>query len=601
MWLILLLGIVQAGFLAAQTPTAAGCPALPLSNVWNSPVNTLPVDSNSATYINTIGASIGLHPDFGSGTYNGGPIGIPFTTVPGNQPKVPITFEYDEDSDPGPYPIPPNPPIEGGSGSSGDRHVLIVDRDNCILYEIFSAYPQAGGSWTAGSGAKFDLRSNALRPATFTSADAAGLPILPGLVRYDEIAAGQINHAIRFTAPSTRRAFIWPARHYASTLTGTQYPPMGQRFRLRSSFNIANFAPQVRVILTALQKYGMILADNGSAWYLSGVPDERFDNDILRQLSMVKGSDFEAIDESGIQLSADSGGTVVPTAESVSPSSGSGASQIFTFKYGDLNGYSDLNFGLALFQSQLVASNACYVIYNRPAAAFYLINDAGTVALGPVAPGSSGTVENSQCLLSGTGSSAAGSGNILTLNISLTFKVSFTGPKTIFVDAIDAAGHTSDMQPRGAWTVNSANPPVSISATPNAGSGASQVFRFDYSDLDGSADLNVAYALFNSTLYGVNACYVYYYRLGNGLYLVNDANTAVMGPVAAGSTTSVQNSQCVLSGSGSSWMESGNILRMNVSLTFKPAFSGTKTIFLNAVDRGGRNSGWQSMGTWAVP
>jgi len=279
-------------------PTVAGCPVFPADNVWNMPVDTLPLDPNSARYVATIGADAHVHADFGSGTWGGGPIGIPYVDVPGSQPKVPVTFDYADESDPGPYPIPPDAPIEGGPNSDGDRHVLVLDRDHCILYEMFYAFPQADGSWHAGSGAVFDLRSNALRPVGWTSADAAGLPILAGLVRYDEVAAGEIRHAIRFTAPQTRQEYIWPARHYASHLAGMRYPPMGQRFRLRSDFDLSGFSPEVQVILRALKKYGMILADNGAPWFISGVPDERWDNDALHELHQVRGSDFEAVDES---------------------------------------------------------------------------------------------------------------------------------------------------------------------------------------------------------------------------------------------------------------------------------------------------------------
>jgi hypothetical protein len=298
----------------AQTrPTLAECPVFPLDNVWNVTVDQLPVHPNSPAYVTTIGASKIVHPDFGSGTWNGGPIGIPFVIVSGNQPKVNITFEYSDESDPGPYPIPPDAPIEGGSQSTGDRHVLVLDRDNCMLYETFSTYPQPNGSWTAGSGAIFNLRSNALRPSGWTSADAAGLPILPGLVRYEEVGSGEIRHAIRFTAPQTRKAFVWPARHYASSLTGLNYPPMGQRFRLKANFDISRFSPVVQVILRALKRYGMILADNGSSWYISGAPDPGWNNDVLvSELGQVKGSDFEAVDESSLMVNADSGQAIGP-------------------------------------------------------------------------------------------------------------------------------------------------------------------------------------------------------------------------------------------------------------------------------------------------
>jgi uncharacterized protein (TIGR03437 family) len=288
-------------------PRIAGCGVFPSDNVWNTPVDKLPVDANSDRYVTTIGASKPAHADFGSGLWDGGPIGIPVVDVPGSQPKVAVTFDYDSESDHGGYPIPPNVPIEGGPQSTGDRHVLVIDHDRCMMYELYSAYPQPDGSWHAGSGAIFDLNSDALRPAGWTSADAAGLPITPGLVRYDEVAAGEINHAVRFTAPQTRNMYIWPARHYASDLTNANYPPMGQRFRLKGGFDLSKFSPPVQVILQALKKYGMILADNGSSWYLSGTPDDRWDNDVLHQISQLQGSDFEAVDESSLMADPNSG------------------------------------------------------------------------------------------------------------------------------------------------------------------------------------------------------------------------------------------------------------------------------------------------------
>jgi len=299
--------VATTGAESGAAPQITGCTVFPADNIWNTPMDTLPLDPNSSVYVNTIGANSSFHADFGSGLWNGGPIGIPYTTVPGNQPRVPISFEYAGDSDPGPYPIPPNPPIEGGLNSSGDRHVLVLDRDNCVLYEVYAAHPQSDGSWSAGSGAVFDLKSHALRPDGWTSADAAGLPILPGLVRYEEVAGGEIRHAIRFTAPQTRRAYVWPGRHFASSLTGSQYPPMGQRFRLRSGYDISGYSPEVQVILRAMKKYGIILADNGSAWFISGAPDERWNNDVLRQLQRLSGAEFEAVDVSGLQISPDSG------------------------------------------------------------------------------------------------------------------------------------------------------------------------------------------------------------------------------------------------------------------------------------------------------
>ena len=318
---------VLSGVSTAQSgPTLEGCPIFPADNIWNTPVADLPLNPNSSAFINTIGPTLGLHPDFGSGTWNGGPIGIPYSVVEGSQPEVNITFDYVDESDPGPYPIPPNALIEGGSQSSGDRHVLVLDRGNCILYELFSAYPQPDGSWQAGSGAYFDLNSNALRPSGWTSADAAGLPILPGLVRYDEVAAGEIRHALRFTAPQTRSDYVWPARHEASSLTGAQIPPMGQRFRLKAGFDISRFSAPVRVILQAMKTYGLILADNGSAWYISGAPDSRWDNDMLvSELAQIKGSDFEAVDVSSLMVDPDSGLAIQNAGAGGNSNNGSGS------------------------------------------------------------------------------------------------------------------------------------------------------------------------------------------------------------------------------------------------------------------------------------
>jgi hypothetical protein len=312
---VMLVGTLGSGGLRAETaPMLAGCPVFPANNAWNTPVDHLSVDSNSAAYIATIGSGVGLHPDFGAALWDGGPIGIPYTLVPGNQPRVEVSFEYDDESDPGPYPIPPDAAIEGGGNSTGDRHVLVLDKQRCVLYETFSSYPQPDGSWQAGSGAIFDLYSHALRPSGWTSADAAGLPILPGLVRYDEVAAGEIRHALRFTAPQTQKKFVWPARHYASSLTGSNYPPMGKRFRLKASFDVSTFSADVQVILRALKKYGMILADNGSAWYISGAPDPRWNDDVLvSELRRVKGADFEAVDEAPLLVDANSGQARQPT------------------------------------------------------------------------------------------------------------------------------------------------------------------------------------------------------------------------------------------------------------------------------------------------
>src|SRR5438477_3630239 len=294
-----------AGAGATSLPAAPACPMFPANSFWHADVSNLPLDGKSATYVGSIGATTSLHPDFGT-VYNGAPNGIPYDVVPGTQNKVPVTFDYADESDPGPYPIPPNAQIEGGPSSTGDRHVLVVDKDACKLYEMFSAYPQPDGSWQAGSGAVFDLNSNALRPAGWTSADAAGLAMLPGLVRYDEILAGRIDHAIRVTVNATDNRYIWPARHRAGT-ANANLPPMGERLRLKANVNISGFSSANQIILQALKTYGMIVADNGSSWFISGAPDSRWDDSDLHNLTTLKGSDFEAVDESSLMVDPNSG------------------------------------------------------------------------------------------------------------------------------------------------------------------------------------------------------------------------------------------------------------------------------------------------------
>jgi hypothetical protein len=298
---------------AAASPSAGaapsqpvGCAILPPDNVWHADVSRLPVLAQSGAYVASIGAVKPVHPDFGAGRLDGAPFGIPVTTIRPDQARVPVRFEYAGESDPGPYPIPANALIEGGPNADGDRHVILYDPAGCKLYELYDAHPQGNG-WAAGSGAVYDLRSNRLRRAGATSADAAGLPILPGLVRYDEVKAGHIDHAIRITAPQTRNAYAWPARHAASTRTDANLPPMGLRLRLKAGVDISRLPGPARVIAEALKRYGAILADNGSAWYLSGTQDDRWDNDALNALKSLRGDQFEAVDESGLMVNADSG------------------------------------------------------------------------------------------------------------------------------------------------------------------------------------------------------------------------------------------------------------------------------------------------------
>ncbi len=273
-------------------PTIGGCPIFPDDNPFNQDISQLPVDPRSATWLSGLAGN--LHPDFGSGQY--GDYGIPFTVVPATQPFVGVTFgQPDDEDDPGPYPIPANARIEGGADSDGDRHVLVLQQGSCMLYELDNAFPGAGGAWSADFGAKFDLRSNALRHDGWTSADAAGLPILAGLARADEASAGAIHHALRFTVQHTQRGYVSPARHFASKSSDASLPPMGMRVRLKASFSTAGYHGQALAILNALKTYGMILADNGSDWYISGTPDPAWSDDDLDQLKHVPGTAFEVV------------------------------------------------------------------------------------------------------------------------------------------------------------------------------------------------------------------------------------------------------------------------------------------------------------------
>jgi hypothetical protein len=271
---------------ALRLPAAPECPIFPASNAWNQRVDALPVAANSAQIISSIGVDVGLHPDFGSGVYEGQPIGIPFDVVTKKTPRYHPHFGYADESDKGAYPIPKTVHIEGGAKSDGDRHALLVDKDACKLYELYDLR-RAGGGWSAGSG-------------SWTSADAAGLPIFPGLARYDEVARGRIDHALRFTVERTRRAYVYPARHYASSSDDPSLPPMGLRVRLKANVDISRFPKQARIVLQALKTYGMIVADNGSNWYISGAPNPKWSNDDLHLLGKITGADFEVVDTSSL-------------------------------------------------------------------------------------------------------------------------------------------------------------------------------------------------------------------------------------------------------------------------------------------------------------
>ena len=292
---------------AAGPADLGGCPLFPTDSFWHGDVSGLATHPRSDAWVNNAGRTRRVHADFGSGLWNGGPIGIPFVVVPRGQARVPVSFRYASESDPGPYPIPATAPIEGGSASTGDRHVLVVESETCELFETFNSRPIGGGtSWTADSGARFDLGSNALRPATWTSADAAGLAILPGLVRYDEVATGRIDHALRLTMPATSKSYLWPARHQAGSTTDANVVPMGAWLRLKPSVDPSRFSGAARVVVETLARNGGIVADNGSAWYVSGAPDPRWDNDNLHTLDVLTGNDFEFVDSAPLMVDANS-------------------------------------------------------------------------------------------------------------------------------------------------------------------------------------------------------------------------------------------------------------------------------------------------------
>ena len=312
--LLLLLAIAMPATVLG-VPKIQNCAVLPADNVWNTRVDTLPVHANSANYLGTMNTTRSFHMDFGAGLYLGNTIGIPYNVVPGSQPKVSVAFDVPEESDPSPYPIPPTALVEGypNPPPGSDQHVLIVDKDNCVLFETDATVTSNGGaSWAAFSGARFDLRSNELRPDTWTSADAAGLPILPGLVRYEEANGGLVGHALRFTMNNTAASYIWPAKHLASSKTTPFLPPMGLRLRLKASVNISGMSARPRAIAQAMKTYGIILADNGADWYVSGTQDDRWDNNELQQVNALKGSDFEVVDTSSMIVNLASGRVANP-------------------------------------------------------------------------------------------------------------------------------------------------------------------------------------------------------------------------------------------------------------------------------------------------
>ncbi len=641
----------SAGLAAAQPPTVGNCTVFPADNIWNTRIDQLAVHPSSSTWVNTIGPTAHLHPDFGSGLYEGAPMGIPFVTVPGTQTKYPATFTYQSDSDTGPYAIPLNAPIEGGSSSTGDRHAISVDTDNCILYEIFAAYPQTA-SWKGGSGAIFNLKSDALRPSSWTSADAAGLPIFPGLLRYDEIVAGQIRHAIRFTVPQTEDAFVWPARHEASSLTSATYPPMGARFRLKASFDISSYSATNQIILTALKQYGMMLADNGSSWYISGAPDSRWNNDDLHLLNNIAGSNFEAVDVSPLMVNPNTGqASQNSVSVGVSPASATvqvdvkrqfsatvtgNSNQAVTW---DVNGAIGGNSTVGFVDSISGLYTAPLVVPSPAVVTLHATSKAVSSAVGSasvtIAAAAAATPDFSIALSAGPGSVAPGAnatyaitigavhgfGGMVSFQVSglpagvtdslspstvtvsgsstLTIKTPASAPAESFSFTVKGVSGSFEHTASGTLSIKAggaATGPTPVSVTPGSGSGVSRTFAFVFSDANGATDITSAQLDINAALTAKSACYFYFSRQTGAIYLANDAG-AWQSPLTVGKAGTTQNSQCSLNAGSSSTSSSGTTLKLNLAVTFKSAFTGPKKIYME-VTNAAHDSGWVQKGSW---
>jgi len=763
----------------------------PSTYAWNTDISSAPLDPNNAAITSAAGfAGLHLHHDFSS--VAGGNYGIPYVVVDSSStPLVPINvIDYADESDVALAPYPITAPIEGSPADCdgwpdtyvGDSHVLVLDRNACMLYETFNTH-RCNGAWNASSETIWDLQSSGQRPWGWTSADAAGLAIFPGLVRYDEVAAGAINHAIRFTMQQTKNDandgyFVEPASHAAGTVWGVSNV-MGMRIRLKASFDISGYSPANQVILTAMKKYGMILADNGGYFFFQGVPDPRWDDDDLLNLDSIQSSNFEVVQMTpafpgydavtaptgqpptinsftasastvapgtpvtlSLNTSNDSydfidvlggvhGGSVTttpattttytlnatnqygrstmqvtvnvrqtivaPIISSLSPASaapggatftltvngtnfvsgstavqwngsslttafvsatqvtasvtsamivsaglatvtvtnaggatsngaafpivsgptavsvslaGTGSSQTFTFTFSDPSGWQSLGVVDILINRFLNGSHACYIAFSSPSGMLYLVDDTGDAG-GPFAgtmalPGT-GSVSNSQCTVNGTGSSAVGSGTTLTLTLNIAFSSSFAGNKVIYTAARDTGTGNSGWLALGTWGAPGAVATVTeaLGVSPASGSGASQIYTFTFSDSNGWQDLGVVDLLMNSFLNGRNACYIAYSAPSNTLYLVDDAGDAggpFAGTLVLPGNGTISNSQCTINGTGSSAVGSGNTLTLTLNMSFAGSFVGNRILYTAARNGSGTaNSGWQALGAWAVP
>lgn len=587
---VLLVGVAIPLAATAQgsSPTYGGCPMFPSDHVFNTPINNLPVSPNSAAYVAEMGAGP-AHPDWGSAT----PGAYPVNLVHGNSvPPAVVNIAWPFTSDTPPFPIPSNAVV----GAPTDDHLIVLDIDNCLLYEAYAASENADGSWNVEAISRFNLNSDALKPANWSSSNAAGTAQLPLLVRYDEVAAGQINHAISVTGV-TGNAYIWPASHSASSLTAA--PPMGTRFRLQASYDISGLTPQAMVVAQALKTYGAILTDNGPSWHLQGVPDPRFSDDDLHSLTTIPASAFEAVDESSLEISATSGQVASPgtggggDSISINPSSGKGVTQTFTVSYTGASQAQEHIF----FNSTLTGNGSCYFIYDRNQNSLMIGNDQGSAVLAWTTPGSGVTLANDQCSAPASTATTSTSGNTVTLTITITFTPSFVGAKNVYANILDASYVPGTWQQIGTWTVPSATTGNTIAINPSSGAGVTQTFTIAYTSTSQAQE----HLFFNSAPTGKGSCYFIYDRSQNSLMIGNDQGNAVLAATNPGSSLILANDQCSAPASSASVSTSGNTVTLTLTITFTPSFAGAQNVYANILDASYVPGTWQTIGTWSVP
>ncbi len=566
------------------SPSIDGCPVFPADHVFNTRIDNLPVHPNSGAYLAELGPGP-AHPDWGQDV----PGGFPLNIVNGNSvAPATVHINWPFTSDTGPFPIPSTAVIGAGS----DAHLIVLDVDNCVLYEAFDTNKNGDGSWTVDAISKFDLRSDALKPADWSSSNAAGTAQLPLLVRYDEVAAGQINHAISMTGTPTGASYVWPASHFASSTNAA--PPMGTRFRLKASYDISGLTPQAKVVAQALKLYGAILTDNGASWHLQGVPDSRFSDADLHSLTQIPGSAFEAVDESSLEISPTSGQVASPNSGgggpsmAIMPASGSGSTLTFIASFTT----SDQAQQHLLINGSLTGYGACYLIYDDPTNTLYIANDQGNAVAQAVTPGGLGTLSSSQCSVPASSVSISRSASTVSVTATIAFAASFAGSKNVYANIANTSYVEGNLQQIGTWAAASVD--NSVTVTPSSGKGTPQTFTFNYL----SSNQVQEHMLFNSSLTGFGACYFIYDRPSNNFYIANDQGTAVSQAVTPGGTGTLIGGQCSLPASAISVTASGNSVFITVTISFAPTFNGPKNVYANFVNNSYVEGSWQQIATW---